>query len=140
VFPRIYTDVACPLDGYEGYTFRVLANPTGAEKTDWAFGSLGDPDCADCKASKRAYCADCTTARDRMGRSASAIYGTSKAAGLDFSTPEASLASFSLAELPDELLAWLYMLPGALWAARSEDVKKKLPQFLVTGDSTNNSV
>jgi hypothetical protein len=75
-----------------------------------------------------------------MGRSAVAIYGTSKVSGFDFATPDSALASFSQADLPDELLAWLYMLPGALWAARSEDVKKKLPQFLVTGDSTNNSV
>jgi len=149
MFPRIYTDQPCPLDGYEGYSFRVLANPTGAEKTDWALGHLGAQGCADCarlgtvrgkglREPKR-YCEACTTARAQLGRSAVAIYGTSRVDGFDFSNPEAALASFSMDDLPDELLAWLYMLPTALWAARSEDVKKKLPPFSPTGNSTTNS-
>jgi hypothetical protein len=137
MFPRIYQDISCPLDGYEGYSFRVLVNPTGAEKMDWALGSLGATGCTECAAPADGdYCPSCQTARDRMGRSAVAIYGTSKAAGFDFATADAALSSFSQADLPDELLAWLYMLPGALWAARSEDVKKKLIFSSTNGDST----
>lgn len=149
MFPRIYTDEPCPLDGYEGYRFRVLANPTGAEKTDWSLGHLGRDGCADCAElgtltskqgdATKTYCADCQEGRDRLGRASVAIYGTSHVEGFDFSTPEASLATFSQADIPDELLLWLYMLPQALWAARGEDVKKKLPRSLGTGDSTLSS-
>lgn len=149
MFPRIYQDISCPLDGYEGYSFRVLVNPTGAEKMDWALGTLGARDCPECAKlgtprgkqgnGGKKYCEACTNARAMLGRSAVAIYGTSKAAGFDFSTPGDALESFSMAELPDELLAWLYMLPGALWSARSEDVKKKLTFSLTTGASTPSS-
>jgi hypothetical protein len=150
MFPRIYHDIVCPLDGYEGYSFRVLVNPTGAEKTDWALGHLGAEGCADCaklgtaQGSQRnggkKYCAACQTARDRLGRAAVAIYGTSHVDGFDFTTPESATATFSMPDLPDEFLAWLYMLPSALWTARSEDVKKKLPSFSTTGNSTPSSV
>jgi hypothetical protein len=162
MFPRIYEDASCPLDGYEGYTFRLLCNPTAAEKTDWIMGHLGTDGCADCARSREqgtgdrqqgrkrdseavpsglspvAYCAACQEARLRLGRGAVAVYGTSHVEGFDFSTPDASLATFELPDLPDELLLWLYMLPQALWAARQEDVKKKLPRSLATGDSTPN--
>lgn len=141
MFPRIYNDIVCPLDGYEGYSFRVLLNPTGQEKMDWALGHLGTLDCQDCaklgtnsgkqgNGGSKKYCIACTTARDQLGRAALAIYGTSHVDGFDFSTSAASLASFSMAELPDELLRWLYELPGALWGARTDDLKKKLLQRL----------
>ncbi len=124
-FPRLYDDLTCPLVGYEGYSFRVLLNPTGQEKTDWARGHLGVEGCAECALERPGtYCADCSAARDRMGRAAVAIYGTSHTEGFDFSTPESSLATFAMDDLPDELLAWLYTLPINLWAARSESLKK----------------
>lgn len=136
-FPRLYSDEPCPLDGYQGYSFRVLLNPTGAEKTDWHAGHLGIEGCPDCAklgtgrgkqgSAEKKYCAACQTARDLLGRAAVAVYGTSHAEGFDFATPEAALASFSQAELPDEFLRWLYALPAALWVARVEDLKKKLP-------------
>src|SRR5687768_11248664 len=104
-FPRIYEDCACPLPGYEGYSFRVLANPTGAEKNDWSMGHLGAAECADCArigtsrgkskavAPRQAFCQACQEARDRMGRASVAIFGSSRVAGFDFSTPEAALAT-----------------------------------------------
>lgn len=148
MFPRLYSDEPCPLDGYEGYSFRVLLNPTGAEKNDWALGHPGAEDCVDCAKLGTArgkqgnggkeYCEPCKTARDRMGRAVVAIYGTSHVEGFDFSTPDAALATFSMVDLPDELLAWLYMLPAALWNARNEEIKKKLPRSSTTGDSTSN--
>lgn len=141
-FPRIYSDESCPLDGYAGYTFRVLLNPTGAEKMDWAMGHLGIEGCEACArlgtargkqgSSGKRYCTPCQEARERMGRSASAIFGTSHTDGFDFSTPDTALATFEQPDLPDELLAWLYMLPTSLWAARSESLKKTLSTLLTT--------
>jgi hypothetical protein len=138
-FPRIHEDATCPLPGYEGYTFRVLANPTGSEKQDWSLGHLGISGCADCarlgtqrgKAAKeqpeRRYCAACQEARERMARASMAIFGDSRVDGFDFSSPAASLATFERDDLPDELLLWLYMLPAELWAARIEAMRTKLP-------------
>jgi hypothetical protein len=149
MFPRIYDNVSCPLDDYEGYSFRVLLNPTRAEIDDWHLGHPGTEGCADCAklstargkqgSATKKYCEACTEARDRLGRGAVAVYGTSHVDGLDFSTPESSLATLSQADLPNELLLWLYMLPDALWVARTEDMKKKLPRSLETGDSMPSS-
>lgn len=141
MFPRLYSDEPCPLDGYQGYTFRVLLNPTGQEKTDWIEGNLGIDGCADCATARAAespspFCPSCQTARGRFGRATCAIYGTSRTEGFDFSTLEASLASFEQDGLPDELLRWLYMLPAALWVQRNEEIKKKLPTSSTTGNST----
>jgi hypothetical protein len=137
-FPRIHEDATCPLPGYEGYTFRVLANPTGSEKQDWSLGHLGIAGCPDCvrlgtprgkaaKEQERRYCAACQEARERMARASMAIFGDSRVDGFDFSSPAASLATFERDDLPDELLLWLYMLPAELWAARIEAMKKQLP-------------
>lgn len=144
-FPRIYEDAKCPLDGYEGYAFRVLVNPTGAEKTDWTFGHLGADGCEACARLNtprgkpkdsdppKKYCDDCTRARDQMGRASAVIYGTSHTEGFDFSTPAAALATFSDPDLPDELKGWLFWFPSSLWAARLDEIKKKLPGFSPTG-------
>lgn len=143
-FPRIYEDAKCPLEGYEALSFRLLVNPTGAEKDDWAFGHMGVQDCAACAKlgtargkgtgiPEKKYCPDCATARDRQGRAAVAIFGPSQVPGFDFSTPETSLASFAQADLPDELLGWLYAVPSARWTARYDEIKKKLPSFSTTG-------
>lgn len=149
MFPRLYSDQPCPIDGYEGYSFRVLLNPTGAEKDDWAMGHTGAQGCAACaqlgtprgkQGSERTlYCPDCQAARNRLGRASAAIYGSSHVEGFDFSSCAASLATFGMPDLPDELLLWLYMLPAALWQARTEEIKKKLLTSLRTGDSTPNS-
>lgn len=144
-FPRLYDDQTCPIAGYEGYALRVLVNPTGAEKTDWALGHLGIDGCAECAKlqpiagtsktpTPRRWCAACAEARARLGRAAVAVFGTSHTEGFDFSTPENALATFAQ-DMPDELLAWLYMLPASLWAARSDDLKKKLLPSLTTPTS-----
>lgn len=144
MFPRLYSDQPCPIDGYEGYSFRVLLNPTGAEKDDWAMGNAGVQGCEACADARKAktptpFCEQCTLARDRLGRSATVIYGTSHVKGFNFADTAASLATFAMTDLPDELLLWLYLLPGALWAARAEEIKKKLLTSLPTGDFTHNS-
>lgn len=145
-FPAIYADETPPIDGYEGFVFRVLVNPTGATKDDWAFGNLGDDNCEACAklngpargrpregdeaAPARKRCERCTTARDRFGRAAIAIYGSSHVDGFDWSTTDAALASLSNPELPDELLMWLYMLPASLWSKRADELKKRLSTSL----------
>jgi hypothetical protein len=139
-FPRIHEDATCPLPGYEGYTFRVLANPTGSEKQDWSRGLsyLVQSDCADCaaldtrdrkaaKEGERRYCAACQEARAVAGRASVAIFGQSHVEGFDFSTPDASLATFTRDDLPSELQLWLYMLPIELWEARIAAMQKQLP-------------
>lgn len=134
-FPCIYEDTACPLDGYEGYTFRILANPTQQQKIDWVLGNLGDPDCEDCKKIEApGRCERHTASRAQFARGALAIYGTSKVSGFDFSSEAAALASFEQ-DMPDEFLAWLYMAPSALWEKRSDDLKKKLTTSSTTASS-----
>jgi hypothetical protein len=139
-FPRLYDDMTCPLPGYEGYTLRVLINPSGQEKIDWITGNLGTVGCEKCaqlqpagrgkqadrEPAKKRYCEACQAARERFGRGIVAVYGTSKAAGLDFSTTEAALATFENLDMPDELLSWLYMAPSALWEQRQEALKKSV--------------
>ncbi len=138
-FPRIDEDRTCPLPGYEGYTFRVLVNPTAAEKRDWWLGHMGFPDCPDCAAIREnegaEYCVACAVARARRGRGAVAIYGRSRVAGFDFSTPDLALATFGDEAMPDEFAGWLYQLPDAIWTARGELLKK-----MVSSPSGTNGV
>ncbi len=136
-FPCIDEDRTCPLPGYEGYTFRVLVNPTAAEKRDWWFGHMGFPDCLDCKAAGEGhYCTACTEARTRRGRAAVAIYGRSRVAGFDFSTPDLALATFGDEAMPDEFAGWLYQLPDAIWTARGDLLKKMVSSPLGTNGVT----
>jgi hypothetical protein len=140
MFPSIYEDTPCPMDGYEGYTFRILANPTQQVKIDWVLGNLGDPSCPECQKlngpargkpkadeppTARRHCERHSQARMQFARAAIAIYGTSKVSGFDFSDEAAALASFDQ-DMPDEFLTWLYMAPGALWEQRAETLKKRV--------------
>ncbi len=140
-FPSLYENVTCPLDGYDAITVRVLVNPTGSVKNDWVFGHLGDLSCPECgmgtdayASDPRAYCPTCTQARQRFGRAFSAAYGETRSAGLEFSTPEAALATLDSDALPDEFVSWLLHYCTALWQDRREQIKKKLPGFSATGN------
>jgi hypothetical protein len=128
------------MDGYEGYTFRILANPPGQVKVDWALGNLGDPNCQECaklnapaRGKPRAnespyeqrYCEKHVQSRAMFARGAMAVYGTSKVSGFDFSSEAATLASFEQ-DMPDEFLSWLYMAPSALWERRVDELKKRV--------------
>lgn len=136
-FERIYQDEACPI--YVGYTLHVLANPTGAEKNDWWYGHLGLRNCPGCQTARSlatqadvqvdtsdVYCPGCSEARDRRGRAAVAIFGQSHMADFDFSTVSAALTTLSRQDVPDDFMAWIYMLPGAVWDTRTEQLKKTL--------------
>ena len=109
-FPKLYQNEPCPIEGYEAYTLRVWVNPPPAVKDAWYAGLA--------KLAGQDYAA--------FGAAAVPIYGETKAEGLDFSTEEAAAETASCEDLPDELFAWLLMLPGALWQARTDDLKKKL--------------
>lgn len=139
VFPTIYENVTCPLEGYEGVTVRVLANPLGSTINDWVYGHLGVPFCPDCEATTgdratTVYCPSCQQARERFGRALSAAYAESRAPGLDFSTPEAALATIDGDNVPDEFVAWLLSFAPALWKERKDTIKKKLPGFSTSGN------
>lgn len=110
MFPRIYENQTCPLQGYEAYTLRILANPTGAEKEAWytSFAGLAAQDYA------------------AFGAAAVPILGETRADGLNFSTADAGAATISDAGIPDELLEWVFVAPGALWQERADNLKKKL--------------
>lgn len=124
-FPAIYKDdEKCPLEGYDGYAFRVLVNPSGDQLDDLRLGHLGGSDCSDCTEQTR--CPRCAEARMRYGRAMVAFFGQSKVKDFDFSTPEAALASLEQPGLPDEFLYWLLHLPEALFKSRRAELKKKL--------------
>jgi len=122
MFPRIYGTIPCPLDGYAAYSVRLLMNPTRAEQDAW-YDALNNP----------------APGMAVVGAAAVAIYGETRTAGLDFATTDASRATLDNPELPNELLGWLFRLPGAVWAARMDDMKKKLASPLMIGTSSPDS-
>lgn len=117
-FPRLYDTIACKLDGYEAYTVRLLLNPTSAERVAWFAGFVTAKD-------------DLTA----LALACVAVYGETQTAGLDFSTPAAARATLEQSDIPDELLSWLFLLPGEVWDARGEQLKKTLMRFLTTPTS-----
>lgn len=137
MFPRIYEEIPCPLDGYD-LTLTLLANPTGAEKSAWWRSNLGDPGCADCASLQEsdagAFCPKCSAARLAFGQSVMAIF--QRIGDCDLSTPAACVHAIE-ETIPDELIPWLYQAPTLLWTGRSEAIKKKLRPSLTTGDSTS---
>jgi len=147
--PQIYVDEACPLEGYDGLTVRVLANATDAQWKTWAAGTLGTPDCAACqkfsaparrgrKAAApaepmgRRYCPACAAQRAAYGASIVLLYGPTLL-GADVSTPDAALALFDRDDaLPSELVIWLQLLPGAVRTARVETLMGNLTSSSAT--------
>lgn len=123
-FPKLYENHSCPLDGYEAITVRVLVNPTRALKDDWYAGNLGDPTCPTCQPG--VYCDVHRESRERFGRALTALFSETNAAGLDFSTSQAALATLDSGTLPDEFVAWLYRFPAVVWARRVDTIEKKL--------------
>lgn len=132
MLPRIYLDIPCPLDGYD-LTITLLANPTGDEKRAWWQSNLGDPSCAACAALEAGYCEVCSAKRHAFGQSVMVVF---KAIGdCDLSTPAACVSTIERG-VPDEIVPWLYQAPNALWAARGEEIKKKLTPPLANGVSS----
>lgn len=116
MFPRIYETKVCPIADYGAYSLRLLLNPTRLERQAWFEGiAASDTDMG-------ALAAACV-----------AVYGETKAEGLDFATAENARATLENPALPDELLTWLILLPGETWAARADDIRKKLQPPSPTG-------
>lgn len=119
-FPRIYEDKPLP-PGYDG-SVRVLANMTTAERVRWLTSYLSKPGCADCTDGAR--CEACAASRQAFGESFALIYGPALL-GEDVSTAEAALAFLERDDaLPDELIAWLFVLPDAIYQQRVETIRK----------------
>ena len=133
MFKQVYGNFTCPLD--ESIVVRLLLNPTGAVKQDWVAGRIVG--CAKCVHAEdgaiTTYCADCTATRERMGRAWSAVYGETTTHGLVFAPPEAVIPTLTSDEMPDEIVAWLFALPGAVWDDRIAQIEKKLPGSSPTG-------
>lgn len=139
MFKPIYQNYTCPVD--EAVVVRLLVNPTGAIKTDWATGRIGG--CEDCARSEggevTTFCATCTAARARMGRAWHAVYGETRADGLDLSAPEKVIPTLTEGDVPDEVVAWLLQLPPTVWAERLRVIEGKLPGSSPTGSSSTSS-
>lgn len=137
MIPRIYRDEACPLEGYEGVSVRVLQNASDADMKLWHAGNLGQPSCADCAAARTeaqeaaaaqaqgdVYCLSCAAARATFGEALARFYEGGQGTELDFTSPEAALASLDSRELPTELAYWLLMLPAAVRERRYAELEK----------------
>lgn len=150
--PRVYVDEPCPLPGYEGaVTARILSNPTRREIDDYEAGrnlTLTDLDDIEREAAAALQQTDLPddvranwqnlrdvvlpAARERwqrFGRALHAFYRECRINGLDFSTPEAALASITSQDYPEEVLYWLRELPGALVEDRRDLIKKARTGF-----------
>ena len=79
MFKPVYENYTCPLD--ESIVVRLLVNPAGAVKTDWARGRIGGAatGCPDC--TPGTFCAACSALRAQMGRAWHAVYGETRCAG-----------------------------------------------------------
>jgi hypothetical protein len=118
----LYADEKPPLDGYDGYVFRVLQNPSQLVWQEFNDGGLARPAA---NASKDDL-VRAEVARQQMGRALSAFYGPSKVSGMNFATPEAALATMDDPDLPDELAYWLLTLPMAIVQRRRGLIEKNL--------------
>lgn len=117
--PRLHESAHPPLPGYEHVELQVLLNPTKATWHDWSEANLSTAD-----------------GRTAYGRALHAFYGTSETAGLDFSTPEAALATIERDDVPDELVWWLLSLPDHIVERRRTLIREQLPKSFATGSAT----
>ena len=77
---------------------------------------------------------------ERMGRALVALFGTSEPqeveteygpVTLDFTTPEAALATAEDSRLPDEVTWWLTQVPGQVIERRRTFIREQLPKSFV---------
>ena len=141
--PRIYKEQACPLDGYDSLSIRLLVNPTGKELRDWQLGTLGLPECGACAklnqakvargkqppvpvaVTERRYCDSCTAARALKARGCVALFGPSL---LDrpCTTEAEALAILDDEEIPPEIFTWLLILPDRVVNERIDSLLPNL--------------
>lgn len=133
MFDAVHENHTCPLDGR--IVVRLRANPTAQQKNDFALGGLGGCDACPpaAEGEERRYCPACAAKRARWERAWPAIYGETRVAGLDFANGAAALATITSGDVPDELVAWLLWLPGAVWSERLTRLEKNLPGSSATG-------
>ncbi len=147
--PRIYKEQACPLDGYDGLSVRLLVNPTGRELREWQVGTLGLPGCEACakvnqpKVARgkqaqpqpglveRRYCEACTEARALKARGCVALFGPSLFER-PCTTEAEALAILDDEEIPPELFTWLLILPDRVVNERLDSLLGNLNGSLTT--------
>lgn len=151
--PRIYKDQACPLEGYQGLSIRLLVNPSNKEYLDWLVGSLGAIGCEACaklntpktargkqarppaEPAARRYCDDCTAVRSRKGRAAVALFGP-VLLERPCATVEQALAILDDDDIPADLFTWLLIMPEQVISARIEGATRPNSNGSLTTPST----
>ncbi len=146
--PRIYKEQACPLDGYDGLSVRLLVNPTGRELREWQVGTLGLPGCEACAklnqpkvtrgkgtapaaVTERRYCDACALARALKARGCVALFGPSLF-DRPCTTEAEALAILNNEEIPPELFTWLLILPDRVVNERIDSLLPNLNGSLMT--------
>lgn len=131
-FGPVYEDVPLGPDlGYPaGAVVRIRVNPTKAQWQAWLDGARPAP----------AETPEQQAAREaRVLEALHALYGEVRLPGFDFSTPEATRATWDRHDIPDELWVFLLQLPWEIIAARREAILKNVQRSSRPPGSTETS-
>jgi hypothetical protein len=102
--------------GYpDGTGVRIRVNPTKAQWAAWLDGSTAKP--GETEAARAAR-------QVALLAGLHALYGACDLPGFDFSTPEATRATWDSPDVPDELWVFLLQLPWSVIATRREAILK----------------
>lgn len=132
LFQPIYQTRACDLPGYGDLAVVVLANPTNKQWANFLDGGLdashllerADNETNEAWEQRRAT--NRAERREQLGQGLVALYGGKTFGPLDFSTPQAAIATIEHDDLPDEIVQWLMELPITVRRERIEAMQKKL--------------
>ena len=131
-FGPIYEDVPLAPDlGYPpGAAVRIRVNPTKGQWQAWLDGSTPVP----------GETAEQKAAREVLVLAAlHALYAEARLPGFDFSTPEATRATWDDPDVPDELWVFLLQLPWEVIAKRREAILKNVSRSSPPPASTETS-
>lgn len=128
-FGPIHEDVSLdPALGYPaGAAVRIRVNPTKAQWQAWIDGSSPAPGETDEQKEVRQVV---------LLAALHALYAESRLPGFDFSTPEATRATWDSPDVPDELWVFLLQLPWEIVAKRREAILKNVQRSSSAPDST----
>jgi hypothetical protein len=131
-FGPIYEDVPLSPDlGYPaGTAVRIRVNPTKAQWQSWIDGSTVPPgETLEQKAVREVL----------VLAALHALYGAATLPGFDFSTPEATRATWERPDVPDELWVFLLQLPWEIINKRREAILKNVSRSSPPPASTESS-
>lgn len=131
-FGPIFEDV--PLDPDLGYpagtAVRIRVNPTKAQWSAWLAGSLPQSDETETQKADREVA---------LIAALHALYRECDLPGFDFSTPEATRATWDNPDVPDEFWIFLLQLPWQVIATRREAILKNATRSSPPPASTTTS-